>query len=62
MLMANHLTDHEFPSGGVREKMEDTKRVDNPILRTIISTNLSSQGLNHQPRSTQGGTHDSSHM
>ena len=35
----------------------------NPIGRTTISTNQtphSSQGLNHQPKSTHGGTHGSS--
>jgi hypothetical protein len=37
--------------------------VRNPIGRTTISTNQtprSSQGLNHQPKSTHGGTHGSS--
>jgi hypothetical protein len=34
----------------------------NPIGKTTISTNQSTQGLNHQPKSTHGGTHGSSHI
>jgi hypothetical protein len=48
------------PNGGVRERTEGVKGVCNPVGRTAISTNQSSQGLNHQPRSTHGGTHGSS--
>jgi hypothetical protein len=41
------------------------KRICNPIGRTAISTNQSSQssqGLKHQPKSTHGETHGSSHI
>jgi len=38
---------------------EGADSVCNLIGRTTISTNHSSQGLNHQPRSTHGGTHGS---
>jgi hypothetical protein len=34
----------------------------NPEGITTISTNQSSQGLNHQPRSTHGGIHGFSHI
>jgi hypothetical protein len=46
--------------GGVRERTEGAEGVCNPIGRTIsssLSSNL--QGLNHQPKSTHGGTHGS---
>ena len=49
--------------GGVREGTEGVEEVCNPIGRTTISTNQtfqSSQGLNHQPKSTHGGIHGSS--
>jgi hypothetical protein len=48
--------------------MERTKRADgdcNPIGRTMVSTNLStqsSQRLNPQPKSTHGGIYDSSYI
>jgi hypothetical protein len=61
MLRANHWTYHGVLNGGVRERTEEAKGVCNPIGRTT-STNLRSQGLNHQPRSTHGGPHDSSHI
>jgi hypothetical protein len=38
---------------GVRERAEGAEGVCNPIGRTTIATNQSSQGINHQPRSTQ---------
>jgi hypothetical protein len=53
------------PHGRVRERTEGTEGVCNPIGRTT-STNQtspspqSSQELNHQPKSTYGGTHGSS--
>jgi hypothetical protein len=50
------------PSGGARERTEGAEGVCNPIGRTTISTNQSSQGLNHQSKSTHGGTHSSSHI
>jgi hypothetical protein len=45
--------------GGVRQMAEGAKVVCNPIGRTTISTNQnphSSQGLNHQQRSTHGSS------
>jgi hypothetical protein len=63
MLAAHHPTEHRDPSGGVRGRTEGVEGVYNPIGRITISTNQtpqSSQGLNHQPKSTHGGTHGSS--
>jgi hypothetical protein len=65
MLAANHWTEHGDPNGGVRERTEGAEGVCNPIGRTTISTNQisqSSQELNHQQKSTHGGTHGSSHI
>ena len=62
MHTANHPTKHEDPNGEVREKAEGAEGVSNPIRRTTISNNQSSQGLNHQPKSTHGGTHGSSYI
>jgi hypothetical protein len=45
-----------------RESTQGAEGVCNPIGRTTKSTNQSSQGLNHQPRSTHRGTHGSSHI
>jgi hypothetical protein len=62
MLIANHWTEYEVPNGGVRERTEGAEGVCNPIGRTAISINQtlqSSQGLNHQPKSTHGGIHGS---
>jgi hypothetical protein len=59
MLAANHWAEQGVPNGGVREKTEGAEGVCNPVGGTTISTNQtpqSSQGLNHQPRSTHGGT------
>jgi hypothetical protein len=47
------------------KKTEGAEGVCNPIGITTISTNQnpqSSQGLNHQPKITHGGTHGSSHI
>jgi hypothetical protein len=63
MVAANHWTEHRVPNGAVRERTEGAKGVCNPIGRTTISTTRptqSSQGLNHQPKSTHEGTHGSS--
>ena len=63
MLPANHWTEHRVPSGEVGERTEGAEGVCNHIERTTMSTNQihqSSQGLNHQPKSTHGGTHGSS--
>jgi hypothetical protein len=65
MLIANHWTEHGDPNGGVRERTEGVEGVCNPIGRTIISTiqtSQSSQGLNHQAKSTHGGTCGSSRI
>jgi hypothetical protein len=64
MLAANHWTEQGDPNGGVRERTEEAKGVCDPIERTI-STNQypqNSQRLNHQPKSTNGGTHVSSRI
>jgi hypothetical protein len=60
-LTVNHWTDLWVPNGGVREGTEGAECVCNSIGRTTVSTNQTSQGLNHKPRSTHGGTHGSSH-
>jgi hypothetical protein len=51
----------QIPSGGVRQRTEGAEWVCNPTGRTI-STNQSSQGLKHQPRSTHERTHGSIHI
>jgi hypothetical protein len=64
MLATNHWTEHEVPNGGVIKRTEGAG-VLQPIGRIIISTNqipLSSQYINHQPKSSQGGIHGSSHI
>jgi hypothetical protein len=56
ILTANHWTEPRDPSGRVRET-EGAEGDCNPIGRTTISTNQttqSSQGLNHQPKSIHG--------
>jgi hypothetical protein len=65
MLPANHCTEHGVPNGEVRERTKGVEDVGNPIGRTTISTNQtlqSSQGLNHQPKSTHGGSHGPSRI
>ena len=64
MLAANHWTEYEDPSGRVRKRTEGAEGVCNPIGRTISTNQIpqSFQGLNHQPKSTHGGTHGSSHI
>ena len=60
MLAANHRTECGVPNRGVRERTKGVEGVCNPIGRTTISINQtpqSSQGLNHQPNNTHGGTH-----
>jgi len=59
MLTANCWTENGVPIGGVRERIEGVEGVCNPI-KTTITTNQSSQGLNHHPKSTHGQTHGSS--
>jgi hypothetical protein len=59
MFTANHSTEHRVPNGGVRQRTEGGEGVCNPIGRTISTnqTSQSSHGLNHQAKSTNGGTH-----
>jgi hypothetical protein len=48
-----------IPMEELEKGMNEMKASLNPIGRTTVSTNQSSQGLN-QPKSTHGGTHGSS--
>ena len=62
MLTAIHWTKHRVPNEEVRERTQGVEGVCSSIGGTIIWTNQypqSSQGLNHQPKSTHGGTHGS---
>jgi hypothetical protein len=61
MLAANHGTEHSDPIGGIRERTEGAEGVCNPIGGTISTNQIPqiSQGLNHQPKNTHGGTHGS---
>jgi hypothetical protein len=64
MLAANNWTEYRVPNGVVRERTEGVEGVCNSIGGTTISTSQtqqSFQALNHQPKSTHGGTHVSSH-
>jgi hypothetical protein len=64
MLAANHwITKHRVPNGGARDRTEGDEGVCNLIGRTTSTnqTPQSSQELNHQPKTTHGGTHGSSH-
>jgi len=63
MLAVSYLIEQGDRDGGVRERSEEGEGVCNPIGRTTISTNQttqSSQGQNHQPKSTHRGSHGSS--
>jgi hypothetical protein len=63
ILTVIHGNEHRVPNIGARERTQVIERVCRPIGGTIIWTNQypqSSQGLNHQPKSTHGRTHDSS--
>jgi hypothetical protein len=65
VLEANHQTELRVPNGGVRERTEGAEGICDVIGKRTISTNQtpqSSQGLNYQPKSTQGGTHGSSRI
>jgi hypothetical protein len=60
MLAANLWTEHRDLNGWVRGRTEAAEGVCTPIGRTTKATNQtpqSSQGLNHQPKGTHGGTH-----
>ena len=59
MLSAKHWTEH-FPNGEARERTDGAEGACRPISETTIWTNQypqSSQGLNHQSKSTNGWTH-----
>ena len=62
MYVAKHWTEHGEHNGEVRARIEGAEGVCSPIGRTISTnqTPQNSQGLNHQPKSTHGGTHGSS--
>jgi hypothetical protein len=65
MFTANHWTEHGDLNGGVRERTEGAEGVCSLTGGTTILTNQttqSSQGLNHQPKSTHKGPHGSSCM
>jgi hypothetical protein len=65
MLSANHWTEQGFSNRGVRERTKEPEGLCNPIGRTTISINQTSQsfqGPNHQAKSIHGGTHSSSHI
>jgi hypothetical protein len=59
MLSANYWTEHKVPSGGARERTEGAEGTCSPIGGTTSTKHYpqSSQGLNHQPKSTHVGTH-----
>jgi hypothetical protein len=57
MLKANHWIEHGDPNEAVRERNEGGKGICNPIGKTKILTNQtsqSSQELNHPPKHTHG--------
>jgi hypothetical protein len=61
----SNLALHRVPNGGARERTQGAEGVCSPTEGRTILTNQypqSSQGLNHQPKDTHGGTHDSSHI
>ena len=65
MFTANHWTEHRVPNREAREKTEGAEGAWSPIGGTTIriyQNPQSSQRLNHQPKSTHGGTHGSSHI
>ena len=60
MHSAKHQTEHKDTNGKLGQGLKRLKCFCNPTGRTTISTNQtsqSSQGLNHQPKSTHWGTH-----
>jgi hypothetical protein len=57
--MMNHWTERGDPNAGVRGRTGGDEGVCNPIGITTVTnhqTPQSSLGLNHQPKSTHGGT------
>jgi len=61
MLGANHQTELRDPGGGAGRRTEGAEGDSNPIGRITSAgqTTQCFQGLDHQPRSVQGGIHDS---
>ena len=60
-----HLAEHRIPTSEARERTQGAEGVSSPIGGTTICINQnpqSSYGLNHQPKSTNGGTLGSSHI
>ena len=65
MLKVIHWIEHRFPNEGARESTQGDERVCSPIGGTTIWTNQYPQsflGLNHQPKTTHGWTHDISSL
>jgi hypothetical protein len=65
ILTTIHWTEHSVPNIRAKNRTQGAEGVCNPIRGTKIWTSQypqSSQRLNHQPKSTQGGTHGSSHI
>jgi hypothetical protein len=65
MLAAIHWTWHRVPDGGVGEGTEGAEGVCNLIGGATVSTGQTfrgSQGRDHQPKNTHGGTHASGHI
>jgi hypothetical protein len=64
MLSANHWTEHGVSNEGVRERIEGAEGVCNLIGKTVSINQIpqSSHELNHQPKSTYGGSHSYSRM
>jgi hypothetical protein len=63
MLTVIHWTEHRFLKEGARGRTQGAEGVCSPIGGGTIWTNLysqSSQGLNHQPKNTDGGNQGSS--
>ena len=61
MLAANHWAE----CGGVAKGTEGAEGVCSPMVEVTVSTgqtSLSSQGLDHQPKNTHGGTHGAGHI
>jgi hypothetical protein len=56
MYTVRHWTEHRNPNVEIRPRTVGAEGVCNPIGRTISTkkTPQSSQGLNHQPKNTQG--------
>ena len=63
MLAATYWSERGVPSGGVGEGTEGPEGICSPMEGATVSkgqTPWSSWGLNHQPKSTHGGTYGAS--